>query len=161
MELVVQSHRAFNASLVDLQKQERTTRSLNGEIVSDSESELAPEVDSEKPMFANDVVRKKRVAIRRCAKRLEAKLIAEKRFLQRKRGKRTSKILQTCADIGDVIEEFVKDHSVGADAWRRTGVLTFDGNEGQSDVQENTNPSRECVQPKVCLWNSGRAVRCT
>ena len=45
MELVVQSHRAFNASLVDLQEQERTTRSLNGEIVSDSECELAPEVD--------------------------------------------------------------------------------------------------------------------
>ena len=63
MELVVQSHRAFNASLVDLQEQERTTRSLNGEIVSDSECELAPEVDSEKPMFANDVVRKKRIAI--------------------------------------------------------------------------------------------------
>lgn len=26
------------------------------------------------------------------------------------------------------IEEFVKERSVGADAWRRTGVLTFDGN---------------------------------
>ncbi len=26
------------------------------------------------------------------------------------------------------MEKFVEDHNVGADAWRRTGVLTFDGN---------------------------------
>lgn len=31
-------------------------------------------------------------------------------------------------DIGNVIEAFVQDRNVGADAWRRTGVLTFDGN---------------------------------
>ena len=29
--------------------------------------------------------------------------------------------------IGKEIEQFVQDRSVGADAWRRTGVLTFDG----------------------------------
>ncbi len=27
-----------------------------------------------------------------------------------------------------IIEEFVKQNNVGADKWRRTGVLTFDGN---------------------------------
>lgn len=32
-------------------------------------------------------------------------------------------ILTTCPDIGEQIE-----CNVGADAWRRTGVLTFDGN---------------------------------
>ena len=26
------------------------------------------------------------------------------------------------------MEKYVMDHNVGADAWRRTGVLTFDGN---------------------------------
>ena len=31
-------------------------------------------------------------------------------------------------DIGERIEQFVQEHKVGADAWRRTGVLTFDGN---------------------------------
>lgn len=30
--------------------------------------------------------------------------------------------------IGEKIEEFVKSRSIGADAWRHTGVLTFDGN---------------------------------
>ena len=41
---------------------------------------------------------------------------------------RTSKLLQDCPNIGAVIESFVQDNNVGADAWRRTGVLTFDGN---------------------------------
>ena len=36
---------------------------------------------------------------------------------------------QILSDIGNVIEEYVKDNNnVGADCWRRTGVLTFDGN---------------------------------
>lgn len=30
--------------------------------------------------------------------------------------------------MGKDIEEFVRSRKVGADAWRRTGVLTFDGN---------------------------------
>ena len=33
-----------------------------------------------------------------------------------------------CPDIGNTIEEFVCKRGVGADSWRRTGVLTFDGN---------------------------------
>lgn len=48
--------------------------------------------------------------------------------MQRHKGKHVSKILCDCPDIGKSIEEFVKDNNVGADAWRRTGVLTFDGN---------------------------------
>ena len=39
-----------------------------------------------------------------------------------------SKILAECSDIGKVIEDFVSASNVGANAWRRTGVLTFDGN---------------------------------
>ena len=46
---------------------------------------------------------------------------------------RTSKILRDCPDIGNTIESFVQDHGVGADAWRRTGVLTFDGNANLKD----------------------------
>ena len=37
-------------------------------------------------------------------------------------------MLKECPNIGKVIENYVEDHSVGANAWRRTGVLTFDGN---------------------------------
>ena len=71
---------------------------------------------------------KKRAAIKRKARRLWAKMIAEKHFLSNKNSKRVSRILQECPDIGKRIESFVQDRNVGADAWRRTGVLTFDGN---------------------------------
>ena len=38
------------------------------------------------------------------------------------------KILRDCPNIGDVMEKFVEERNIGADSWRRTGVLTFDGN---------------------------------
>ena len=33
-----------------------------------------------------------------------------------------------CNNIGKVIEDFVSENNIGTDAWRHTGVLTFDGN---------------------------------
>ena len=74
------------------------------------------------------VILKKRAAIQRKAKREIAKRIAERRFLQRRRSKRIGRIEKECPDIGKTIEEFVRKRGVGADSWRRTGVLTFDGN---------------------------------
>ena len=44
------------------------------------------------------------------------------------RSKKVVGILADYPDIGKEIEDFVSARSVGADAWRRTGVLTFDGN---------------------------------
>ena len=43
-------------------------------------------------------------------------------------GKSRRGILKDYPNIGKDIEEQVKERSVGADAWRRTGVLTFGGN---------------------------------
>ena len=60
------------------------------------------------------------------AKRQAAKKVAEA-FLRR-RGKNVSKILKECPDIGQRIESYVKSAGAGGDSWRRTGVLTFDGN---------------------------------
>jgi hypothetical protein len=57
-----------------------------------------------------------------------AKKIAEERLLSRRRSKHVGTIYQTFPDIGKEIEGFVKSCGVGAEAWRRTGVLTFDGN---------------------------------
>ena len=36
--------------------------------------------------------------------------------------------IQKHPDIGRVMERYVHENKVGADAWRRTGVFTFDGN---------------------------------
>ena len=62
------------------------------------------------------------------ARRKAAQRIAEARFLRRKRGKNVGKILKECPDIGSTIENYVKSAGVGAESWRRTGILTFDGN---------------------------------
>ena len=49
-------------------------------------------------------------------------------FLNRRVSRKMKGIVKQYPDIGEKIEEFVKSNNVGADQWRRTGVLTFDGN---------------------------------
>ena len=58
-------------------------------------------------------------------------------------------------DIGEVMEKFVEERNIGADAWRRTGVLTFDGN---TSVKEKVtyNLLRQhlmCIQQTFLIWN--------
>lgn len=48
-------------------------------------------------------------------------------------------ILSEYPDIEKTVEDFVKERGVGADAWRRTGVLTFDGN---ANVKEKVTYER-------------------
>ena len=74
------------------------------------------------------LIEKKRKSIRKQASRLKAKRIAEQNFLRRKVSRKVRGIVKQFPDIGQTIEEFVKQNNVGADQWRRTGVLTFDGN---------------------------------
>ena len=69
-----------------------------------------------------------KTAIRRKASRVKAMRIAEANILGQKVNHKVKDILSKYPDIGDKIEEFVKSNTVGADAWRRTGILTFDGN---------------------------------
>lgn len=57
-----------------------------------------------------------------------ARKIAEERLLSRRRSKHVGTICRRFPDIGKEIEAFVKSCGVGAESWRRTGVLTFDGN---------------------------------
>ena len=128
VELSVQSHRAFMASSLNDSEQERTARAINGEIVSDSETKCFVGVSEVSSEEGKALVKKRRMAIRRKAVKLCTKAIAEQAFLSGKVTKRTSKLLQNCPTIGAEIESFVQDNNVGADAWRRTGVLTFDGN---------------------------------
>ena len=54
--------------------------------------------------------------------------VMNKRFLKRTKGKEVSRILSEIPSIGKEIENFVIECGAGADAWCRTGVVTFDGN---------------------------------
>ena len=86
------------------------------------------------------VVLKKKIAAIRCkCHRDRAEAVAQKNYLGRKRNKKTVGILAKFPDIGKEIECFVEERSVGADAWQRTGVFTFDGNK---QVKEKVTYSR-------------------
>lgn len=94
---------------------------------------------------AKHIIVKKRQFLRRKSQRLKAKAVFKKNFL----GRRTSKSLKNVAkmfpdigpDIGRAIEVYVSNCNVGADSWRRTGVLTFDGN-----VKQNKKVTYERIQ---------------
>ena len=64
---------------------------------------------------------------------LLVKLLAECNYLTKRRTKSVKRIVTEFPNIGKVIETFVSERNIGADACRRTGVLTFDGN---SNVKE-------------------------
>ena len=104
---------------------------LNGDVVTDSESDNAEDyvrltsVACEK---AQTIITKKRKSLARRVRRLKAKPLAENRFLSRKVSHKVKSIVDRFPDIGQAIETFVSQSNVGADAWRQTGVLTFDRN---------------------------------
>lgn len=106
-------------------EEEREASAFNGDIVSESEQDDPDEYLTQDRKAA---LVKKIKYIRQKARRDKAKAIAQRRFLTRKRSKKVSNILTKFPDIGKEIERYVEERSVGADAWRRTGVLTFDGN---------------------------------
>lgn len=101
--------------------------SLNGLVVFDSGGEGETERSSSSPDL-QEIAAKRIKTIHRHKRYLKAKAFVERNFLSRRTSKRTSTILTKFPDIGHMIEQYVQDNSVGADRWRRTGILTFDGN---------------------------------
>ena len=131
MSLLKQSYLAFCAAQGDEYEQERTARAVNDEIVSESESD-SPEayINVSDPLSrpGKTLIAKKRMMIKRTARRRREKAIAEQHLLSRKVSHRANTILQKFPNIAETIEQYVQDHRVCADTWRRTGILTFDGN---------------------------------
>ena len=127
-----ESHSAFwneHNNIIPLWKHKAAE--INGEIVSDTDStnsEKYIEVKDIKSEEARSLIVKRRKSMQRRARYLKAKIIAEKNFLSHKQSRKVRGIVKDHPDIGEVIENYVKERNVGADAWRRTGVLTFDGN---------------------------------
>ena len=132
-KLLHSSHQAFLAD----QKFNRIQKSrhadaLNGCVVTDSESDDDPDLieRAKTPLDPSiqDLLLKRRAALKRQVQRLKAKRIQEQHFLRRRISRKVKGIVKDYPDIGQTVEDFVKSCNVGADAWRRTGVLTFDGN---------------------------------
>jgi hypothetical protein len=59
---------------------------------------------------------------------MSAREVTKTALLKRKVPKAVSKTVMKFPNIGKEIESFARQNRVGADAWRRTGVLTFSGN---------------------------------
>ena len=91
-------------------------------------SMLAKEQAAQNTTKTKDRMRKQTAREQRLKKRLVAKKIIAKRLLQRKLPKKVSKTLQKYPDLGKDIKDFARANRIGAASWRRTGLLTFDGN---------------------------------
>lgn len=125
VRLIKQSYLAFkNDKEQYAYHRKKMERIINEEIMTDSESDNPDLYNKDQ----QEVLRKKIAAITRSAKRRAAKRIASRKYLQRSQSRRVRSITTQYPDIGTAIENFVQECNVGADAWRRTGVLTFDGN---------------------------------
>ena len=113
--LLSTSYEAHHISMQDAD-QCRIAASLNGDIVSDSESDNPEDyvgLTSVTSEGARQIITRKRKAIARRARRIN---------------KRVKMLVDRFPDIGETIESYVSEANIGADAWRKTGVLTFDGN---------------------------------
>ena len=106
--------------------------SIASDISDTGESESDPEewvsVKNLKSDKIPALVKKQIKKRRRKKQRLISKEMAEKRLLKRKLPKVVGRVLNNYPNIGKDIEQYVSERRVGADQWRRTGVLTFTGN---------------------------------
>ena len=124
-ELIQQSKNAFHAT--------RPHARARDEVVSDSESDdpedwvhLRHSTAESKEML--EKIRKQRNIFLKRRKRLIAKEVTRRCLLRRKLPKRVSKTLLKYPHIGADIEAYARENRIGADSWRRTGVLSFTGN---------------------------------
>lgn len=119
----VQSHRAFIASSIEDCKESRVAQALNGEVVSESEPECVSTVNSEVVRegsckeAANGYTKKSCKMASKIEGRAEV-------FIE----KWARELVSYYKNVGIEIELFVQYHNIGVDAWRHTGMLTFDGN---------------------------------
>lgn len=120
--LVEQSRQAY------LERERQCITAENSDTLSDSESDNPDdwvEVDDIASKQAKEMVAKQWKRLKQRSRIKAAKAIAQAGLLKRRVTKKVSRILQKYPNIGKDIEEFVTEQKVGADAWRRTGVLTF------------------------------------
>lgn len=125
-KLVEQSRQAFL-----MKERERAACTVGDDIISESESDdpelyVNCDVKNLKDPKLKELIINKRRLLKKSAKRRMVKEMTERSLLRRKVPKRASKLLKKYPNIGNDIDSFVKENRVGADAWRRTGVATFD-----------------------------------
>lgn len=94
-------------------------------------------------------MQKERKRIKSAATRQTSKRIAEEALLKHKVPKRVSTIMNRYPDIGEKMEVFVRNHRVGADQWRRTGVFTFTSNKNTKGSKVTYKKLQEHLQKRI------------
>ena len=87
---------------------------------------MSDESDEEETLPNNDLTVKR--IVRKWKRRNEV-MLAKSRLLRRKSTKQKRNILERHPEIGEVMEKYAEACDVGADRWRRTGLLTFGGDQ--------------------------------
>ena len=127
--LIEQSRQAYLE-----RERRRVMEEENSDIESDPESDNPDDwvdIDDISSKQAKEMVAKHWKILKRRARIHAAKAIAQAGFLKRKITKRVARVIEKYSNIAKDIEEFVREQRVGADAWRRTGVLTFSYDKNQ------------------------------
>ena len=129
VKVIDQSMQAFMYAECQSNHDENDSDDASVEITSDSgssEAEIwARGVQSPMDERGKLLIKKRRASIRLKSMRQIKKRLAEERLMKRRRSKKVGKIISECPGIGEEIEDFVKQCGAGADAWRRTGIMTF------------------------------------
>lgn len=132
MQIDVSFEAFWEDEMMNERRKRRFQQLYSGTIVTDSESD---DPDAyQRALQTNciegeSIILKKVEAIKQRERRRRAKYIADQHFLGKRKSKALHSIANKFPDIGSEIERYVSSCNVGADAWRRTGVLTFDGNQ--------------------------------
>ena len=87
---------------------------------------MSDESEDEETLPNNDLTVKRIVSK---WKRRNKVMLAKSRLLRRKSTKQKRNILERHPEIGEVMEKYAEACDVGADRWRRTGLLTFGGDQ--------------------------------
>lgn len=161
VEQIKLSHEAFLAE-EELygDEHERANLEMNGEIVTDSESDdPSAYLKSVHDEASEKLIAKKIAAVKRQIRRKRAKYLSQQHYLGKKKSKSLSNIATKFPNIGQEIEHYVESCSVGADAWRRTGVRTFDGNKKVGKKCTYKRIQRHLQEVYDCHFSYGSVVQ--
>jgi hypothetical protein len=142
LNLVEQSHAAYLSEV--LEKEKRIQEII--EEVSSSDDDSDDECDCNKELSEKEILTKLKLIKDKAKRKAKAEIEFKGLDGKRKSVKTTKSVLSRHPDIGEVMENIVKDADVGADKWRRTGVYTFTG-----DTKKEKRMTFKNLQEKLCL----------
>ena len=122
------AHQSYCAFVASMQEAERDNQEFKTDSESDNPEDWVQLKEATDDCQFQSKIRKQSIILKKYRKRLIAEAIAQPCLLKRKVPKRVSRTVLKYPNIGKSIEEFAQENRIGADSWRRTGILIFSGN---------------------------------